>query len=379
MTLRLYANNITSSIAMNRCMVTISSILLGYAAGFLFLQSQLISFSTQTMARGPIAIATATAYSRDHNHTSNESTPIIYQSSSYPGRFKEEAYPNQSTVVQFETNPKASPYQKSCAPGLTCFFSDKTWHEMGWHNNNIIFPESPKSPNNIFITLESQGHAGHATSLKRGPRAGLATTNFNSDIPLSYAPAGLKGIFQPKSSSIQIWRVLHVASNCDRVQSDRNILVELLASRGLLDSYGKCHNNKVWNSTVRSLPKGGGMKESLTRRYAFVTAFENSYFPGYITEKLWVPLGLGTLPIYLGAPNAKAVFPKKSFIDANNFFTYDDLADYIEFLIENRGEYDKYHEWRNESVSIELEKFWKFLDQDDNCRICRWGAENLFS
>lgn len=328
------------------------------------------------MTREPIT----TAYSRDLNHTSNESTPIFYQSSSYPGRFKEETYPNQSIIVQFETNPKASPYQKSCAPGLTCFFSDKTWHERSWNQNNIIFPESPKFPNNIFITLESEGHAElRRKSLKRGPRAGLATTNFNSDIPLSYAPAGLKGIFQPKSDNIQIWRVLHVASNCDQVQSDRNILVELLASRGLLDSYGKCHNNKAWNSTDGYLPKGGGMKESLARRYAFVTAFENCYFPGYVTEKLWGPLGAGTLPIYLGAPNAKAVFPEKSFIDANDFFTHDDLADYIEFLIKNRGEYGKYHEWRNESVPAELAKFWKFLDQDDNCRVCRWGAENLFS
>ena len=116
----------------------------------------------------------------------------------------------------------------------------------------------------------------------------------------------------------------------------------------------------------------------LIRQYAFVTAFENSYYPGYVTEKLWEPLGQGSLPIYLGAPNVNMMFPEKSFINVNDFGTLDDLVDYIEFLIENKDEYDQYHAWREKNISSDLKELWQFQNEDENCRFCRWGAENLY-
>ena len=38
-------------------------------------------------------------------------------------------------------------------------------------------------------------------------------------------------------------------------------------------------------------------------RYKFLLAIENAECPDYVTEKLWKALKLGTVPIYLGAPN----------------------------------------------------------------------------
>ena len=42
----------------------------------------------------------------------------------------------------------------------------------------------------------------------------------------------------------------------------------------------------------------------------------------------------------LGAPNAKVLFPKNSFIDVNSFESYDHLIDYIEYLVENKDFYE---------------------------------------
>ena len=109
-----------------------------------------------------------------------------------------------------------------------------------------------------------------------------------------------------------------------------------------------------------------------------MTAFENSYYPGYVTEKLWDPLRLGTLPIYLGAPNVRLLFPDNSFLNVDDFLTVHDLADHIEFLLENRDEYDKYHLWREKRIPDNLREIWKFNEEPIDCRICRWGAENLF-
>lgn len=41
-------------------------------------------------------------------------------------------------------------------------------------------------------------------------------------------------------------------------------------------------------------------------RYKFVLAVENAECEDYVTEKLWKPLSIGSVPIYMGAPNVKA-------------------------------------------------------------------------
>jgi len=48
----------------------------------------------------------------------------------------------------------------------------------------------------------------------------------------------------------------------------------------------------------------------LVSKYKFAIAMENGICNDYITEKLWRPLILGTVPITLGAPNIKVIFIK---------------------------------------------------------------------
>jgi hypothetical protein len=43
----------------------------------------------------------------------------------------------------------------------------------------------------------------------------------------------------------------------------------------------------------------------LMAKYKFTLAFENALGEDYITEKLWRPLKLGSVPIYLGSPSVK--------------------------------------------------------------------------
>lgn len=40
-------------------------------------------------------------------------------------------------------------------------------------------------------------------------------------------------------------------------------------------------------------------------KYKFIIAFENSICDDYITEKLWRPLIVGSVPIYLGSPTVE--------------------------------------------------------------------------
>lgn len=41
----------------------------------------------------------------------------------------------------------------------------------------------------------------------------------------------------------------------------------------------------------------------LMAKYKFTIAFENAIGDDYITEKLWRPLILGSVPIYMGSPS----------------------------------------------------------------------------
>lgn len=63
--------------------------------------------------------------------------------------------------------------------------------------------------------------------------------------------------------------------------------------------------------------------------YKFTLCFENTIFPGYITEKLFDCLLAGTIPIYLGAPDIDAYVPKDVFIDFRDFKNYSSLDDFL--------------------------------------------------
>ena len=70
--------------------------------------------------------------------------------------------------------------------------------------------------------------------------------------------------------------------------------------------------------------------------------------------------------------------PDKSTIYVEDFDTVDLLADYIEYLLRNRTSYNLYHSWRRSDPPKRLVDLWEFDDQPFDCRLCRWGAENLY-
>jgi hypothetical protein len=63
--------------------------------------------------------------------------------------------------------------------------------------------------------------------------------------------------------------------------------------------------------------------------YRFAICFENTVFPGYLTEKIFDCFVAGCIPVYLGAPDITEMIPPGSFIDARDFA---DLAALESFL-----------------------------------------------
>jgi alpha-1,3-fucosyltransferase 10 len=117
--------------------------------------------------------------------------------------------------------------------------------------------------------------------------------------------------------------IAYVQSSCN-APSERDLYVEELQKFIKIDSYGRCLNNKplpiqlselfiqvffqTLNCECFSLEDpADGMNNKdffqLMAKYKFTIAFENAIGDDYITEKLWRPLILGSVPIYMGSPS----------------------------------------------------------------------------
>jgi alpha-1,3-fucosyltransferase len=83
----------------------------------------------------------------------------------------------------------------------------------------------------------------------------------------------------------------------------------------------------------------------------------------YITEKFYEAFKLDLIPVAFGSANYNLFAPPKSFIDANQFATVKELAEYLKFLKENPEEYVKFFWWR---------KFYKVNEREFGlfCNLC---------
>ena len=83
---------------------------------------------------------------------------------------------------------------------------------------------------------------------------------------------------------------------------------------------------RVWKGTLeRKLPT--------ISRYRFSYCYENTTsISGYVTEKLFDVLMAGTVPVYLGHPSARNVFPSGLYIDRADFKDDADLYAYLSSL-----------------------------------------------
>lgn len=76
--------------------------------------------------------------------------------------------------------------------------------------------------------------------------------------------------------------------------------------------------------------------------YKFMIAYENSSFPGYVTEKVYECFFTNTIPIYWGSVEINKDFNSSRILNRSDFRTDEDLIDKIKFLNENHDEYLKF-------------------------------------
>lgn len=99
----------------------------------------------------------------------------------------------------------------------------------------------------------------------------------------------------------------------------RENLFDALSKYKPVVSGGKYRNNVRGGAPVKD-------KMGLLRRCKFTIACENSYYPGYTTEKILDAFAAHTIPIYWGNPLIEMDFNGKAFINCHKFDSIDEVV-----------------------------------------------------
>ena len=128
-----------------------------------------------------------------------------------------------------------------------------------------------------------------------------------------------------------------------------------------VDSYGKCGNLSTCGDDANCI-------RMMRNQYKFHLSIENSWCPDYITEKFYRPLLYGVVPIVLGSVDYDQFAPPHSYINAFDFPSAKELAEYLHLLDRNEDLYARYFDWkRNYEVIASPKNAW--------CELCQMAND----
>ena len=103
--------------------------------------------------------------------------------------------------------------------------------------------------------------------------------------------------------------------------------------------------------------------------YKFYLALDNSLCRDYVTEKFFWMADYNVVPVVFDVhDNFKRLAPAKSYINALDFSSVKELADYLKLLDKNDDLYNEYFRWKNHFgvvPNMNDPKFYRGL-----CRLC---------
>lgn len=121
--------------------------------------------------------------------------------------------------------------------------------------------------------------------------------------------------------------------------AERNLIFDLLNSYKTVDSGGPLFNN-IGAPLEQDGVNSHVVKTEFLKPRKFHIAYENSSYPGYVTEKILHGFLGETIPIYWGSPVVEIDFNPKAFINRHDFNSDRDMLNYINTIDNNDDLYD---------------------------------------
>ena len=165
----------------------------------------------------------------------------------------------------------------------------------------------------------------------------------------------LKDIFHPKKLEAWVRGKFKISSRSIKRYALKNQLhdkrleaMDYFSKKSFLDIYGHSWDSLSnlplkWRTTLKhSIAKGTPMpcedKKQTISNYKFALCFENTIYPGYLTEKLIDCFVAGVIPVYLGDPAVERIIPPEIFIDTRKYQSWDSLYDKLKSINKVEGE-----------------------------------------
>eukprot|EP01114_Cavostelium_apophysatum_P001976 TRINITY_DN11726_c0_g1_i2.p1 TRINITY_DN11726_c0_g1~~TRINITY_DN11726_c0_g1_i2.p1 ORF type:complete len:629 (+),score=140.95 TRINITY_DN11726_c0_g1_i2:172-2058(+) len=259
---------------------------------------------------------------------------------------------NPSRIWDWVSQPEELPQKR---PG-------QVWVNFGFHHRDsypILREPGYKDLFDIDMTFNQNGHDTN-----------VPTTLFcdwdDNQKNLKQTPSGSRS------------GVAFFSNNCAMAGAkNRTLYVKELMKYIEVDSYGECLHNKDLPKDVTDALYGEnteteGAKKlvELLSKYKFVLAFENANITDYVTEKVYLALKSGAVPVYMGAPNVLEWLPKDSFVSVERFKSPKDLADHLKELERDSGAYDAFHAWRKRDLPGHFKDKIDKCVLNSECRLC---------
>ncbi|KAJ0022722.1 hypothetical protein NQD34_014856 [Periophthalmus magnuspinnatus] len=213
------------------------------------------------------------------------------------------------------------------------FFQKWVWANMESPANTPVMPIL----NNLFnltcsYRIDSTIHVPYGYVLPR-----------NSDEPV---------VQLPTKDKLVCWVVSNWNTLLLRVQ-----YYEQLKNHIKINIYGKAFRNPLSDQAY----------EDVISQCKFYLAFENSAYKDYMTEKVFSPLLLGSVPIVLGPPREdyQQQIPANAFIHVDDFASPKELAERLHYLDRHPEEYMDYFKWRREYKVVR-----SWFGKEHACRSC---------
>ncbi|KAK2887764.1 hypothetical protein Q8A67_015992 [Cirrhinus molitorella] len=200
-------------------------------------------------------------------------------------------------------------------------------HGVLFHHRDIHgdLSNMPKLPRPLFqkwiwMNMESPSHSAQRSALNNLFNL-TASYRLDSDILVPYGriseeTGGKTTYTVPHKNKLVCWIVSNWNSNHKRSQYYRQFKQHIS-----IETYGRGFSKPISNEDYLDVVSS----------CKFYLSFENSIHKDYITEKLYNPLKLGTVPVALGPPrkNYEELIPGSAFIHVDDFSSPKELAEHL--------------------------------------------------
>ncbi|XP_060941882.1 4-galactosyl-N-acetylglucosaminide 3-alpha-L-fucosyltransferase 9-like [Limanda limanda] len=237
-------------------------------------------------------------------------------------------------------------------------------HHRDIHGNLGNLPREPRPwfQKWVWMNMESPSNCGKLPGLDN---LFNLTSCYRSDshIPVPYGhlvpqTSEVESFQLPTKDKLVCWIVSNWHEGHKRVQYYNKLKKHIQ-----IDTYGGAFGKKLdYKNYINILSS-----------CKFYLSFENSQHKDYITEKLFDPMRLGTVPVVLGPirENYEDHVPGDSFIHVDDFSTPKELAERLLHLGQDTTEYMRFFDWKKR-YRIYQSRF----GRDHACKACRYLQKN---